>query len=52
MITDFPTREESVLADILAAQAAARPDQVYAVFSDSTWTFAEAAAQAWKLANV
>jgi crotonobetaine/carnitine-CoA ligase len=51
VISEFPTREESVLADILAAQAAARPDEVYAVFPDAQWTFAEAAQRAWELGN-
>ncbi len=51
MISEFPTREESVLGDILAAQAAVRPDEVYAVFADARLTFAETARCAWELGN-
>jgi crotonobetaine/carnitine-CoA ligase len=38
-----------VIADILEARAAERPDQTFAIFEDQSWTFAQTAARAWQL---
>ena len=34
----FPTREECVLPEMLAARALATPDKPFALFDDETWT--------------
>ena len=48
----FPTREDCVLPDLLAAHAAATPDKVFAVFEDGVeWTYAETAEHAWRAGN-
>ena len=44
----FPTRDESVVPDLLAARAAATPDKPYLIFEDEEWSYAEAARQAWR----
>ena len=44
----FPTREESVVPDLLAARAAATPDKPYLIFEDEQWSYGEAARQAWR----
>ncbi len=44
----FPTREESVVPDLLAARAAATPDKPYLIFEDEEWSYGEAARQAWR----
>jgi carnitine-CoA ligase len=49
--SDFPSRGECVIADLLELRAAERPDRVYAEFPESTWTFAETARRAWQFAN-
>jgi carnitine-CoA ligase len=51
VLRDFPSRGEAVIADLLAAQAELRPDEVYARFVDAQWTFAEAAEKAWRMGN-
>jgi crotonobetaine/carnitine-CoA ligase len=51
MIDHFPSRDECVIADLLERQAAERPDEVYAVFPEASWTFAEAARRAWRMGN-
>jgi crotonobetaine/carnitine-CoA ligase len=48
----FPTREECVLPDLLAARAAATPDKPFALFDEETWSYARAAEEAWRAANV
>ena len=44
----FPTREEAVVPELLAARAAATPDKPYILFEDEEWSYAEAARQAWR----
>jgi crotonobetaine/carnitine-CoA ligase len=44
----FPTREESVVPELLAARATATPDKPYILFEDEQWSYAEAARQAWR----
>src|SRR6478735_4414057 len=44
----FPTREESVVPDLLAARAQATPDKPYLIFEDEQWSYGEAARQAWR----
>ncbi|MGH2970325.1 MAG: AMP-binding protein, partial [Solirubrobacteraceae bacterium] len=51
VIDHFPSRDECVIADLLERQAATRPDRVFAAFPDRTWTFAEAARQAWAMGD-
>src|SRR4249919_325923 len=48
---DFPTRDECVLPDMLAARALATPDKPFALFDDETWTYAAAATEAWRAAH-
>jgi carnitine-CoA ligase len=50
VLPHFPSRAECVIADLLAAQASARPEHPFVVFPDETWTFAQAASRAWELA--
>ncbi len=50
VLPHFPSRGESVIADMLEAHAAERPDQPYVVFPDQSWTYADAASRAWELA--
>ena len=47
----FPTREESVVPDLLAARAAADPDKPFVLFEDEQWTRADAAREAWRAGN-
>jgi carnitine-CoA ligase len=47
----FPTREECVVPELLAARAATTPDKPYILFEDETWTYGEAARQAWRTGN-
>jgi carnitine-CoA ligase len=47
----FPTREECVLPELLAARAAATPDRPLLLFEEETWTCAQAAREAWRTAN-
>jgi crotonobetaine/carnitine-CoA ligase len=51
MRSNFPSRNECVLADLLERQASERADQVFAQFPDRTWNFAEAAERAWQFGN-
>jgi crotonobetaine/carnitine-CoA ligase len=51
VISHFPSREEAVIADILEARAAERPEHTFARFEDESWTFAEAADRAWRFAH-
>src|ERR1044072_4608590 len=44
----FPTRDESVVPDLLAARWAEPPEKPYLIFEDDEWTYAEAARQAWR----
>ena len=44
----FPTREESVVPDLLAARATETPDKPYILFEGEQWSYAEAARQAWR----
>ena len=39
----FPSREECVLPDMLAARAAATPDRPFALFDEETWSYAQTA---------
>jgi crotonobetaine/carnitine-CoA ligase len=50
ILDHFPSREEAVIADLLAAQAAQRGGEEFVVFPEESWTFAEAAARAWQMA--
>jgi carnitine-CoA ligase len=47
----FPTRDESVVPDLLAARASETPEKPFILFEDETWTYAEAARQAWRTGN-
>jgi carnitine-CoA ligase len=47
----FPTREECVLPDVLAARSAAMPDKPAVLFPDAQWTYAETAREAWRAGN-
>ena len=47
----FPTREECVVPDLLAARADATPDKPFLLFEDEQWTYAQAAREAWRAAN-
>src|SRR3982751_456456 len=47
----FPTREECVVPDLLAARAAADPDKVFVLFEDDRWTRADAVREAWRTGN-
>ena len=51
MSPHFPSRDECVITELLAKQAARRPEHVFAQFSDRQWTFADAARHAWRFAN-
>jgi carnitine-CoA ligase len=51
ILPHFPSREECVIADMLERQASERPDHPFVVFSSESWTYAEAAARAWQLAD-
>lgn len=48
---DFPTREQCVLPDMLAARALETPEKPFALFDDETWTYAAAAVEAWRAAH-
>ena len=47
----FPTREECVLPELLATRAAATPDKPLLLFENETWTYGQAAREAWRAAN-
>ena len=47
----FPSREECVLPDMLAARAAATPDRPFALFDEETWSYAQTAVEAWRSAH-
>jgi carnitine-CoA ligase len=47
----FPTREECVVPDLLAARAAATPDKAFILFEEDQWTYADAARDAWRTAQ-
>lgn len=47
----FPTREESVLPDLLAQRAEAMPDKTFLLFEEEEWTYADSAREAWRTAN-
>jgi len=47
----FPTREECVVPDLLAARAAATPDKLFLLFDDERWTYGDAAREAWRAAH-
>ena len=51
MVTEFPSREACVLADILDRQAVTRPGKVCLRLPDAAWTYAEAARRAWRFGN-
>lgn len=51
LLTHFPSREESVLADILERHEHERPGRACAVFPGESWTFAQAAGFAWRVAE-
>jgi crotonobetaine/carnitine-CoA ligase len=50
VLSRFPSRAESVIPDLLEAQAMALGEKTFAVFPEESWTFAEAAGHAWRLA--
>jgi crotonobetaine/carnitine-CoA ligase len=47
----FPTREECVLPDLLAARAADTPDTPFALFEEQQWSYAQTATEAWRSAH-
>jgi len=47
----FPTREECVVPELLAARAAATPDKPFILFEEDQWTYADAAREAWRTAQ-
>jgi crotonobetaine/carnitine-CoA ligase len=47
----FPTREECVVPDLLAARAATTPDTPFLLFEDEQWTYAQSAHEAWRFGN-
>jgi len=47
----FPTREESVLAELLALRAAATPEKPFLLFGDEQWSYGRAAREAWRSGN-
>src|SRR5436305_5055328 len=47
----FPTREECVVPDLLAARAAENPDKPFVLFENEQWTRADAAREAWRAGN-
>ncbi len=47
----FPTREECAVPDLLAARAAATPDKPFLLFDEETWSYGDAAREAWRTAN-
>ena len=47
----FPTREECVLPELLAARAESTPDKPFLLFEDESWSYAQAAREAWRAAN-
>jgi crotonobetaine/carnitine-CoA ligase len=51
MTPSFPTREQCVLTDIIAAHAARTPDKVAVSFGDYKWTYRETATEAWRVGN-
>src|SRR4029077_12737811 len=44
----FPTREECVVPDLLAANAAADPHKLFVLFEDEQWTRADSVREAWR----
>jgi carnitine-CoA ligase len=51
ILPHFPSREEAVVADMLERQARERPDGTFAIFTEESWTYSEAARRAWQLAH-
>ena len=47
----FPTREECAVPDLLAARAAATPDKPFLLFDEETWSYGDAAREAWRTGN-
>src|SRR5512134_1841400 len=47
----FPTREECVLSELLAARAETTPEKQFLLFEDESWSYAQAAREAWRAAN-
>jgi crotonobetaine/carnitine-CoA ligase len=47
----FPTREQCAVPDLLAARAAAVPDKPFLLFDEETWSYGDAAREAWRTAN-
>lgn len=47
----FPTRDECVVSELLAARAAATPTKPFLLFDDERWTYADAAREAWRAAH-
>jgi crotonobetaine/carnitine-CoA ligase len=50
-VPSFPSREECVLPEMLAARAAATPELPFALFDEETWSYAQTATEAWRAAN-
>jgi carnitine-CoA ligase len=44
----FPTRDECVVPDLLAARAASTPDKPFLLFEEDQWSYAQAAVEAWR----
>src|SRR5215468_4448277 len=47
----FPTREECAVPDLLAARAEAVPDKPFLLFEEETWSYRDAAREAWRAGN-
>jgi len=47
----FPTREECAVPDLLAARAEAAPDKPFLLFEEETWSYGDAAREAWRAGN-
>jgi crotonobetaine/carnitine-CoA ligase len=47
----FPTREECAVPDLLAARAEATPDKPFLLFEEETWSYGDAAREAWRAGN-
>jgi carnitine-CoA ligase len=51
MIDHFPSRDECVVAEMLADRAEEQPAETFAIFAEEEWTFSSAAEKAWQFGN-
>ena len=47
----FPTRDECVVPELLAARAAATPGKTFLLFEEEQWTYEHAVREAWRAGN-